>query len=157
VVAVDVAAHAAAPAEQRHVVLAGQQAHVVHLRHAGQEELDRARQQVGALVAAQRVEEGAVHLVQVQVRRGGVPVACRLWPRLLAWMRSTSWSSSCRRHQARVAGAVGGVGADVDDADAVVRVEHGQRIGRAHADPAPQRLGVPKNSACSTSGGSAKS
>jgi hypothetical protein len=47
VVAVDVAAHAAA-LQQRHVVLAGQQADVVDLRHAGQEELDGARQQVGA-------------------------------------------------------------------------------------------------------------
>ena len=68
-VAVDVAAHAAG-FQQRHVVLAGQQAHVVHLRNAGQEELDRARDQVGAVVAAQRVVEGAVDLVQVQVAGG---------------------------------------------------------------------------------------
>jgi hypothetical protein len=92
--------------QQRHVVLAGQQAHVVHLRHAGQEELDGARDQVGAIVAAQRVVEGAVHLVQVEVaggRAGGLAaLAAAVGVDHLHQLVELG-----RRHQARAAGAVG--------------------------------------------------
>jgi hypothetical protein len=46
-----------------------------------------------------------------------------------------------RRHQARAAARSAGVGADVDDADAVVRVEHGQRVGGRMPIQRLERLG----------------
>src|SRR5450631_979346 len=49
--------------EQLHVVGTPQQPDVVHLRHSRQIELHRTCEQVAILVAAQRIVEGAVHLI----------------------------------------------------------------------------------------------
>ena len=83
-------------------------------------------------------------------------MACRLSPWLLAWIccdqpvELASGTSPGRRDPPCV-------GADVDHADAVVRVEDGERVARADLDPVLQSAAVPSKKACSTSGGSAKS
>ena len=63
---IDVATDAGAP-EQRYVVMASEQADVIDLRYAGREELDRAREQIVTVDARERVVEGAVDLVKVEV------------------------------------------------------------------------------------------
>src|SRR4051812_1114699 len=68
-VPVDVPADARAP-EQVDVVLPREQAHVVDLRDPRREELEEAGEQVAPVVPAQRVVEGAVDLVQVEIARG---------------------------------------------------------------------------------------
>ena len=58
-------------AQQFHVVAAGERAHVVDLRHSGQEELDRAGGQIVLVVAAERGVVRAVDLIEVEVAGGG--------------------------------------------------------------------------------------
>ena len=75
VVAVDGAA-LAGPRDRVVVVLSGQQAHVVHLRDATREQLDRARCDVSVVIPIEGRVVGAVQLVHVDavVGRGQDPV-----------------------------------------------------------------------------------
>jgi hypothetical protein len=68
------------------------------------------------------------------------PVASRLVPPLAWWIASTRSSISAGVSRP---GAPGRVGADVDDADAVVGVEHRHAVPRPDGEPAQQRRGVP--------------
>src|SRR5438045_5783661 len=70
VVPVDVAAHSR-PRQKLHIVDSREQTGVVDLRNAGGEELDRTRQQILVVATAERVVEGAIDLVRIEVAAGG--------------------------------------------------------------------------------------
>ena len=77
--------------EQLHVVGAREKADVVHLRNARHEELHRSGDQIALLVAAERVVERAVDLVQVEIE-AAAPVASSLAPPVLSSIARTSAS-----------------------------------------------------------------
>ena len=140
-VAVDVAAGARA-AQQRHVVATCQQPDVVHLRHTGDKELDHAGQQVRRLVACKRIQVGAVDLVEVQIvrRRTGGGKAAAAGVGMNRLHQPVEFGG--QQQPGTVLGVgIGRVGADVDDADAIMGVEHGDGVVRAAGQPARQRPG----------------
>ena len=130
--AVDVAAVVGA-AQQFHVVAAGERAHVVDLRHARQEELHGAGGQVVLVVAAEgRVVRG-VDLVEVEVGRGGTGGG--LGFAVGVGMDGVDQVVDVLVGHEALEGAVELVGADVDHADAIVRIEHGDGVVRADLGP----------------------
>ena len=153
VVAVDVPPNAGA-AEQLHVVTACEQTDVVDLWHAGREKLNRAREQIVAVDSRERVVEGAVDLVQIQVRCGSAGrkparTVRRSVDGLDEPVKLVGGTSPGREDRP--------LRADVDDADTVMGVETVSALrGRCRATPREGRA-VPNANACSTSGGKAKS
>src|SRR5690348_9784377 len=56
--------------QQLHVIVAGEQADVIHLGNPRQKELDRTSEQIAEVIATHRIVKGAVDLVQIQIRGG---------------------------------------------------------------------------------------
>ena len=137
VVPIDVAADAGTR-EQLEIVLTREQADVVDLRNARREELDRAREQIVAIVARRERRRRCSSLIEIEVRCGG---ARREPARAAAVARGSLRRAGRARRAARGRARSGRrVRADVDDADAVVRIEHRQRIRRPDTQPFLQAL-----------------
>ncbi len=60
----------AGPGKQVHIIFTCQQTHIIDLRYAGSEKLDRTRQQVIVVTSPEGIIEGAVHLVQIEIGCG---------------------------------------------------------------------------------------
>ena len=109
--------------EEIHVVGASEQADVIDLRDAWREELDRAGNQVLISTASERIEESRVHLIKVKVIRSctrGSPTLS-----LAAGMNGfDKLIDFVRRKESRLALRAS---SDINDADAVVGIEHGDR------------------------------
>ena len=135
VVAIDVTAHTGR-SEQFHVVRAGEETDVVDLGGPRQEELDRPRREVALVVASECVVEGAVDLVEIEVRGGGAGGGPAGAAGVLVDGLDQVVDLLGREQPgpARIAG----IDADIDDPDAVVGVEHVDRIRRTHRHPTLQ-------------------
>ena len=135
VMPIDVAADACA-AEQLEIVFAREQADVIDLRYAGHEEL-QSRARAGS--RDRRARARRRRCSSPGRDRGSMPPRrSRAGSRRRCSRESISTSRSSSRGGTRP-GSVGiaALRADVDDADAVVRVEHRQRIARANARASP--------------------
>src|ERR1700690_1550433 len=138
VVAIDVAADTGT-CQQLHVVVSGQQSDVINLWNSGQEKLDRTGEQIAALIAADRIEECAVDLVEVEI--GGCSSGRLAALAVAALVNALNqFIDLLGRYQARPRTAVGWIGADIDDADAIVGIEHRDRVARPDHDPSFERL-----------------
>ena len=72
---VDVAAHTGPP-QQIHVIRSGQEPDVIDLGHSRSKELNRTRDQIIIVPAAEGIIKGAIDLIQIQVAcgcSGGLP------------------------------------------------------------------------------------
>ena len=90
------------------------------------------------VIAAERRIICGVHLVEVEVRSGGAGCGLRLAMGVLR--DRLDHVVDVRVGHQTLERTVELVGADVDDADAVVRVEHGDRIVRANLGPVRERV-----------------
>ena len=127
-------------AQQLHVVLAGKRADIVDLRNARQEELHGAGCDVMLVVASERRIIGAVDLVEVKVGRGSAG-GCLGLAVGVDVDGVDEIVDVLIRHQA-LERAVELVGADVDHADAVMRIEHGDCVIRTDVSPVGDGLDV---------------
>ena len=137
VVAVDVAAYAA-PGQKFHVVVCAEQADVIDLGNAGNEKLDGTRDEVEGFIAAERIQVSAVHLVEIEVVGRGSSGLLALVPAAAMDFLDQA-VDSLRRQQAGIALLIR---ADINDADAVVRVEDGDGVVRPDLHPFIERLSV---------------
>ena len=159
VVPVDVAPDAAAR-QQLEAVFSRQQAHLVDLRHAGPEDMDRARHEVGLVVTAEGAVEVAVDLDQIQVA-GGCAFGLAAGAAAAGVDAPDEVVELARRHQARPARAVGARSAGSAPISMMpMPTWVSSTVSALAGRIAIQRLSGPAvaaNSACSASGGSAKS
>ena len=135
--AVDVAPYAG-PGQKLHVVVRAEQADVIDLGNAGHKKLNGTRDEIEGLIAAERVKVGAVDLVEVEVVGRGtgglfsivLSAAMYLFDKVM---------DGLGRKQAGIALLVGG---DIDDADTVMRIEHGDGVSRPDLHPFAEWLGI---------------
>ena len=130
---VDVAAHSR-PRQKLHIVDSREQTGVVDLRNAGGEELDRTRQQILVVATAERVVEGAIDLVQIEVAGGG-PGSFSALPGAALVNGLDQRVDGLGRQQPGARVGVSCVRADIDHADAVVCIEYRDRISGAERQP----------------------
>ena len=127
-------------AQQLHVVLAGKRADIVDLRNARQEELHRASRNIVLIVASQRRIVGAVDLIQVKIGCGGTGSGLRF--AVSVRMNGVHEIVDILIRHEPLERTVQLIGTDVDHADAIMRVKHGDGIVRTDVGPMRDRLNV---------------
>src|SRR5690606_14037956 len=136
VVPVDIASDVS-PAEKLEIIAPREQPDVIDLRYARQEELNRPGEQILRIVCSKRIIERAVDLIEIEIPGGR---ACRspAFPAAVDMNLLDERIELVVRDESGTAVTIMRIGADIEDADAVVRIEHGDGVRRTDFDPALQ-------------------
>src|SRR5690606_13232011 len=107
---------------------------VIDLRYARQKELERPAEEILQVVFAERCVERAVDLIEIEIPSGPARRAEAFPLAVDVNLLDQRVELLVRDEPATVAFAL--VGSDIDDTDAVVRIEHGDGVRRPDLDPA---------------------